>query len=258
MHVWANAVYTGAKFNTNVPKPASLNWDVWLGPAPERPYSSDVHPFQWRKFWDYGSGTLGDFGCHFMDLVHWALDLRGPEYVSAKGPEVDSVSAPAWCQVEYKHAARGDRPAVVVHWYDSGKRPPMIAEIMKTSPKDQNGNGIGPDAGQLFIGDKGMLLSNYGQRCLLPADSYKDYQAPEKSIPDSIGHHREWLQAIRTGESTTCNFDYAGALTETVCLGTASYRSGQAFQWDAVNLRAINADKAQQFIHKEYRKGWDL
>ncbi len=258
VHVWANAVYTGAKFNTNIPKPESLNWDVWLGPAMERPYSGDVHPFQWRKFWDYGSGTLGDFGCHFMDLVHWALDLRGPEHVAAEGPPVDAVSAPAWCKVKYQHAARGERPAVTVHWYDSGKRPDMIADIMKSSPKDQSGNAIGPEAGQLFIGDKGMLLSNYGQRCLLPGDKFADYKAPEKSIPDSIGHHREWLHAIRTGDPTTCNFDYSGALTETVCLGTASYRSGQAFQWDSVNLKAIGADKAQQFIDKEYRKGWTL
>ncbi len=256
VHVWANAVYTGAKFN-NQPKPAGLNWDVWLGPAPERPYSSDVHPFQWRKFWEYGNGTLGDFGCHYMDLVQWALELRAPEHVAATGPEVDAVSAPAWCEVHYRFPSRSELPELDLYWYDSGRTPPKLAEL-KEPILDLHGRPFSTTSGQWFIGSRGTILSNYGQRCVLLDDPAAELVVPQATIPSSIGHHREWLQAIRTGEATTCNFDYAGCLTETVCLGVASYRSGEAFSWDRDQLSTGSAKKAQQYIEKEYRAGWSL
>tara|TARA_B100000530_G_scaffold3552_1_gene2947 strand:- start:314 stop:1621 length:1308 start_codon:yes stop_codon:yes gene_type:complete len=252
VHVWANAVYTGAKFKYTE-KPANVNWDLWLGPAVERPYSEGVHPFNWRRFWDYGTGSLGDFGCHFMDLVHWALDLRNPTHVSAKGPEVDEVSTPAHTIVDYQYPKRGKLPGVHLTWYDSGKRP----EILKTL-KDKDGNVLDWGAGQLFIGSKGMILSNYGSHLLLPEEKFTDFKRPEQSIPKSIGHHAEWLKAIRDGGTTTCNFDYSGALTESVLLGTVAYRAGEAIEWDSKRLQVKNSEKAQNLIHKEYRKGWDL
>lgn len=264
VHVWAGAVYTGGKFTTGTPAPKNVDWDLWLGPAVERPYSEGVHPFNWRRYWDYGTGTLGDFGCHYMDLVHWALKLRNPVTVSAQGPEFDPVSTPAWCIVDYEYPARGDLPPVKLTWYDSGKKPEQLADIMKHQPLDQDGKQFGtednpiPTSGQLFVGEKGTILSNYTQRSLIPAVDFLGFQAPEPYIPDSIGHHEEWVHAIKNGGPTTCNFDYSGALTESVLLGTVAYRSGEKIEWDSKNLKVTNSEKAQQLVHKEYRKGWTL
>ncbi|MBI2477832.1 MAG: gfo/Idh/MocA family oxidoreductase [Planctomycetia bacterium] len=258
VHVWAGAVYTGGKFTTGTPAPKHLDWDLWLGPAVERPYSEGVHPFHWRRFWDYGTGALGDFGCHYMDLVHWALKLRNPTTVSAQGPEYDSVSTPAWCIVDYEYPARDKLPPVKLTWYDSGKKPEQLEAIIKRQPLDQDGKPMNVGSGQLFVGEKGLILSGYTQRSLIPAEDFSDFKAPEAYIPASIGHHEEWVNAIKTGGPTTCNFDYSGALTESVLLGTVAYRSGEKIEWDSANLKVTNSEKAQQFVHKEYRQGWTL
>ena len=254
VHVWANAVYTGAKF-VKTEKPEHVDWDLWVGPAPQRDYCADIHPFNWRKFWDYGRGSLGDFGCHYMDLAHWALELRNPLAVKAKGPEVDPVSTPAWCIVDYQYPSRGKKPPVHLTWYDSGKRPKEIEGL-----KDLAGNPIAPwGGGQLFIGTKGMILSNYSQHMVLsPEGRQIEHKAPDPWISDSIGHHNEWLQAIRDDGDTTCNFDYSGALTESVLLGTVAYQSGEQLEWNSKKLQVTNSKRAQQLIHKEYRKGWVL
>lgn len=257
VHVWANAKYSGAKFTTGTPTPKNLNWDLWLGPSVERPYSEGVHPFNWRKFWDYGTGALGDFGCHYMDLAHWALKLRAPTKIVAEGPPVDAVSAPDWCIVHYDYPARENMPAVKMHWYDSGKQPALLGEVL-ANVKDAQGKPLQFPGGQLFVGEKGMVLSDYGRRLLLPQDKFVDFKAPEPFVPNSIGHHNEWVKAIKTGSPTTSNFDYAGALTEAVMLGVIAYRSGQAIEWDAANLKVTNSTAAQQLVHKEYRKGWTL
>ena len=278
VHVWAGAVYTGGKFTTDKPCPANVDWDLFLGPAPERPYSDGVHPFNWRKFWDYGTGTLGDFGCHFMDLAHWALKLRHPTSIHATGPAFDPVTTPAWCICNYEYPARENLPPVKLVWYDSGKRPRILEtlkvkevatkrretkgrEKKETDTKGEESNvakTIDWGGGQLFVGEKGMILSNYGEYYLLPQDHFADYKRPEPTIPASIGHHAEWLNAIKTGGETTCNFGYSGALTEAVLLGTVSFRAGEKIEWDAENLRVKNSEKAQQLVHKEYRKGWTL
>ena len=263
VHVWASAVYTGAKFTTGTKAPDNLDWDLWLGPATERPYSEGVHPFDWRRFWDYGTGSLGDFGCHYMDLVHWALKLRNPVSVSAQGPELDPVSTPAWCVAEYEYPARGDLPPVKLTWYDSGRKPELATTLERQRPLDVNGKPFVNDKGtipsaQLFVGEKGLILSNYTQRCTLPAASDGEIKIPEPYIPASIGHHAEWLNAIKNGGPTTCNFDYSGALTESVLLGTVAYRAGEKIEWDSENLPVKNSEKAQHLVHKEYRKGWTL
>ena len=254
VHVWAGAVYKDARFTTGTTAPKGLDWDLWLGPAPERPYSEGVHPFKWRAFWDYGTGTLGDFGCHYMDLAHWALNLRAPTAVEATGDPArfDPVSTPAWCIAHYEYPARGEMPAVKLHWYDSGKRP----ELWETLPEGAKKATAG--GGQLFVGSGGMILSNYGQRWLLPEEKFAGFKPPEQTIPPSIGHHKEWIEGIKTGSKTMCNFDYAGALTEAVLLGTVAYRSGKRVEWDATNLKVTNNPDAQQFVHTEYRKGWTL
>jgi predicted dehydrogenase len=255
VHVWAGAQYHSAKFTTGTTPPKGLDWDLWLGPAPERPYSEGVHPFNWRKFWDYGTGTLGDFGCHYMDLAHWALNLRAPTAVEATGDPTpyDHVSAPRYCIAHYEYPARGEVPACRLHWYDSGKQPALWATLENEDAKKATAGG-----GQLFVGDGGMLLSNYGSRWLLPESKFAGFKAPKETIPASIGHHQEWINAVKTGGTTTCNFDYAGALTEAVLLGTVAYRSGKRVEWDAANLKVTNNPDAQQFVHTEYRKGWTL
>jgi predicted dehydrogenase len=261
VHVWAGAQYTGQKL-VEAPVPAGLNWDVWQGPAKERPFGKTqlsennfvpIHPFHWRRLWDYGTGALGDFGCHFMDLAHWALKLRAPTSVSAEGPPVDAVICPAYTIAHYEYPARGDMPAVKLTWYDSGKRPELLNTI-----KDKNGKTFDWGGGQLFVGSKGMLISDYGRHVLLPEEKFADFKRPEPTIPNSTGHHKEWLEGIRTGSETMCNFDYAGALTEAVLLGTVAYRSGKKIEWDAANCKVTNSPEAQQLIHKEYRKGWTL
>lgn len=251
-HVWSNAQYSGGKFN-QVEKPKNVDWDLWLGPAIERPYSSNVHPFNWRRFWDYGTGALGDFGCHFMDLTHWALKLKHPTRIEATGAPLDPVTPPQWCIVDYDYPERETMPALKLTWHDGGKRPEILSTL-----KDKNGKPLDWGAGQLFIGDKGMILSDYGRHVVLPEATFVDVQRPPQSIPKSIGHHNEWVDAIKNDRQTTCNFEYSGALSEAVMLGVVSFRSQQAIEWDAANLTVKNDSGAQDMIHKEYRKGWTL
>jgi predicted dehydrogenase len=253
VHVWAGAKYTGAKFNTGSPLPSHVNWDLWLGPAMKRPYSTGVHPFKWRSFWDYGTGALGDFGCHYMDLVHWALKLKHPTRISAEGPPVEDVSTPAWTIAHYEYPRRGKMPPVKLTWYDSGKRPALLARL-----KDSKGNPVTKGSGQLFVGKEGMILSDYSSHRLFPEEKFADFQPPKQTLAPSVGHHREWIDAIKTGGTTTCNFDYSGALTEAVLLGTVAYRSGETIDWDGKQFKANNAPAAQKLLHKEYRKGWTL
>jgi predicted dehydrogenase len=257
VHVWKDVTYNEGRFE-NAQQPKNLDWDLWLGPTPKRSYSSGVHPFRWRHFWDFGSGGLGDFGCHFMDLAHWALELHHPERVSAKGSPVDAVTTADWIVCDYHYPARGKQPPVHMTWYDGGKRPPILSTL-----KDKNGKPFNFNGGQLFIGEHGMLLSDYSRNILIPTDGGAvngdlDAKRPAPSIAASVGHHEEWLHAIREGGPTTCNFDYSGALTEAVLLGVVSYRSGESLDWDGPNLKVTNSAKAQEWIHREYRKGWTL
>ncbi|MFQ3592696.1 MAG: Gfo/Idh/MocA family oxidoreductase, partial [Gemmataceae bacterium] len=183
------------------PVPKGLDWDLWLGPAPERPYHSTYVPFNWRRFWDFGGGTLNDMACHHMDLPFWALKLRYPTRVEANGPPVHPETAANWLQVTYDFPARAKMPALKLFWYDGIKRPKYFDD--PSFPKWGDGN--------LFVGTKGMLLANYGRYKLLPEKQYKDFVPPKPSIPNSIGHYKEWVEACKTGGPTTCNFDYSGA-----------------------------------------------
>ncbi|MDG1892679.1 MAG: Gfo/Idh/MocA family oxidoreductase [Verrucomicrobiota bacterium] len=254
VHVWVNIghSYSDGRFTSDTPTPPEIDWDLWLGPAPSRPYSEGVHPFHWRKFWDYGNGRLGDFGCHYMDLAHWALELRQPTLVESRGPSVDPVTTPPWLEVDYHHPVRNGRSPVHLTWY--GNQTPTLAKSLK----DVNGKSIQYNSGLLFVGERGMILADYGRHRLLPDDTYRDFEAPEGTIPDSIGHHKEWTEAIRTGGKTTCHFDYAGALTETVLLGGVAYRSGESVSYVPESATTKNPGKARNLLHKEYRKGWSL
>ncbi len=250
VHVWLDGVWELMKRPAEiVPVPTHLNYDLWLGPAPYRPYHPEYLPFKWRRWWDFGGGTLSDFGCHHIDLSHWALNLRHPLTVEAEGPPVDSECASPWLIVRYEYPSRGDLPPVKLTWYQGGKRPPQFAQ------------GLLPKwggAGSLFVGAKGMLLADYGNRMLLPEKDFVGFTPPTPFIPDSIGHHNEWIAACKTEGPTTCNFDYAGALTESVLLGNVAYRAGKKLEWDAKKLRATNCPEADDFIQHQYRRGWKI
>lgn len=250
VHVWCDKSLGGGDRPSDMPPvPEGLHYDLWLGPAPHRPYHPTYIPFHWRKWWDFGGGTLADMACHHMDLPFWALKLRYPEKVSAEGSApVHAETAAKWLIVRYEFAARDQLPPVSLTWYDGGKRPPHFAE--NKLPKWGDGT--------LFVGEKGMLLADYGRRQLLPKEKFEGFDPPKPVIPDSIGHHREWVEACRNGGETTCNFSYGGALTEAVLLGNVSYRLGRPLNWDAKNLRATNEPDAERFLHKEYRKPWVL
>ncbi|MEZ6033637.1 MAG: Gfo/Idh/MocA family oxidoreductase [Planctomycetaceae bacterium] len=247
-HVWVGKEWGGGERPTKVdPVPANLNWDLWLGPAPERPYADGrYHPANWRRWWDFGQSTLGDMGCHFMDLPFWALDLRHPTRCEAEGPPVSAETGPLGLIVRYEFPARGSMPACKMIWYDGD----LI-------PRKVNGQAV-PANGVMFVGTDGMMFADYGKYKLFPADKFRGYTPPKETIPNSIGHHAEWIKACKDGSPTTCNFDYSGALSETVLLGNVAYRLGKALEWDAENLVATNAPEASKFITKTYRPGWEV
>lgn len=229
------------------PVPEGLHWDIWLGPAPERPYHPCYVPHDWHYWWDFGGGEYGNMGCHYLDLAFWALDLRHPTTITAEGPPPHPESTPAQQHARYEFPARGDRPPVTLTW-TQGPKPPPFFEQQRF-----------PDwAWGVFVGSEGMLLANYGQRMLWPQEKFADYRPPEPSIPPSPGHHREWIAACKTGSPTTCNFDYSGAVTETVLLGNVAYRVGRKLEWDAANMKFPNCPEADQYLQREYRAGWTL
>jgi predicted dehydrogenase len=249
VHVWCGKSWGGGERPREMPPaPAGLHYDLWVGAAPYRPYHPIYLPANWRRWWDFGGGTIADMACHYMDLPFWALKLRHPVKVEAEGPPVHPETTPEWLIVRWEFPARDDLPPVKFAWYDGGKRPALFEE--KKLP--DWGDGV------LFVGEKGMLMADYDRYKLLPEESFKDFKPPAPSIPESIGHHKEWVEACKTGGPTTCLFDYTGALTETVLLGNVAYRIGKPLAWDAKNLRATNAPEADRYIRKEYRKPWSV
>ncbi len=231
------------------PIPEGLDWDVWLGPAPARPFNRVYFPGpKWYRWWDFGNGTMSDLGSHWLDLPFWALKLDYPRTIHAQGPDPHPEIAPASMQVTYEYGARADLPPVSVTWYQGVNKP----EIWSAGEIPPWRNAV------LFIGDKGMLLSDYGKHTLLPEEKFIDFVPPEPYIPPSLGHHAEWLHACKTGAPTTCNFEYAGWLTEANHLGNVAFRTGKKLHWNPDELKAINAPEADPFIRRDYRQPWRL
>jgi predicted dehydrogenase len=253
VHAWCDHNWG----NRNRPKetppvPEHLNWDLWLGPAPYRPYHPAYHPLAWRDVWDFGNGRLGDIGIHVLDLPFWALDLKHPTSVESEGPPVNPEGTPTWMMARWTFPARGDLPPVNMTWHHGGKRPGIWKEANL------------PDwpIAVLFVGSDGMLITEIERIPprfeLHPKEKFADFAPPARTIPRSIGHANEWLLACKTGKPTTCGFDYSGPLTETVLLGNVAYRTGERLEWDAENLKATNCPEADQFIRRECRSGWSL
>jgi predicted dehydrogenase len=250
VHVWQSSRPEGGRRAKDGSPPPNVNYDVWLGPAPFRPFDPSHFHFVWRWWWDFGGGVLADMGCHYIDLAYWALGLDAPVSAEATGKkeyEGDN-DVPSVMRVDYHYPARGDRPPVHLTWYHGGWMPEG-AEVYKKS------------SAVLFEGDQGKLLADYGDRRAFIGDvsgKSVDLAAPPPSIPASIGHHREWIEAVKSRGTPTCNFDYSGALAEAVLLGNVAYRTGKKIEWDSKELKAVNAPDAAQYVQREYRKGWSL
>ncbi len=233
----------------------TLDWDLWLGPAPWRPYHPAYVPFKWRGWWDFGSGGLGDMGIHNLAPVFDALKLGPPASVYASSTPVFKETVPMACTVHYQFAARGDQPPVKLHWYDGGLLPTRPDELEPDRDLD-------PEDGIIFVGDRGKLLVEGwgGERPrLIPESRNREYQRPPKTLPRSIGHHAEWIHACKAGTPTASNFGFAGPLTEAVLLGSVCVRyGGQRLEWDAASLKVTNEPDANALLHYAYRAGWEL
>ena len=264
VHVWTdrplnglNRVYwpQGVDRPADVPPvPDALDWDLWLGPAPERPYHPAYLPFVWRGWWDFGTGALGDIGCHALDPVFRVLKLGHPTSVEAISTLVNSETYPVASVVHYQFPARGEQPAVKLTWYDGGMRPPRPDELEDDRQMGTNG--------ALFIGDKGKMLSGR----LIPESKMSEYKKPDQTIPRSPGHHIEWIEACKGGKPAGSNFpDHAGLLAQAVLLGNVALRpelkermNRTKLMWDGENMKITNIPDANQFLQREYRKGWTL
>jgi hypothetical protein len=191
---------------------------------------------------------MSDLGSHWIDLPFWALDLRSPLTIEASGPPPHAELAPASMSVTYEYGPRGRQPAVRLTWHQGENKP----DIWRTNGIPQWANGC------LFIGDKGMILADYGRNILLPEKSFTDFRRPAPTLPRSPGHHAEWIRACKTGQPTSADFQYSGLLTEANHLGNVAYRLGRKLEWDAENLCCTNVPAANPLIRRAYRKGWEL
>ncbi|MCA9110909.1 MAG: Gfo/Idh/MocA family oxidoreductase, partial [Planctomycetaceae bacterium] len=199
-HVWVGKHWGGGERPEGGEQPPkNLHWDLWIGPAPERPFvAGRYHPAQWRRWWDFGTGTLGDMACHFMDLPFWALDLKYPTHCSTEGPPVHPETCPIGLTVHLDFPARDTKPPVKMTWYDGN----MI-------PKEIHGQRV-PANGVMFVGSEGMMFADYSNYRLFPQEKFKGFEPPAQTIAASIGHHAEWIKACKEGTPTLCNFDYSG------------------------------------------------
>ncbi len=235
------------------PVPETLDWDLFIGPAPMRPYHPSYHPFNWRGWLDFGTGALGDIGCHSFDSVFRALKLKYPTNIQAVSTLVNDETYPLGSMVTYDFPARGEMPPMRLRWYDGGMRPPRIQGM--DSSVEMGAGGV------LYMGAKGQIL---GDR-ILPDSLNDSYKKPDPYLPSSIGHRQEWILACKGGEPAGSNYDWSGPLTETVLLGNIALRpelreklSFQSLAFDSEKLSFPNMPEADKFIHREYREGWKL
>lgn len=238
--------------NEAQPVPEGLDWDLWLGPAPERPFHSIYLPFVWRGWYDFGCGALGDMGCYSFDTIFRALKLEAPVSVEASSTEKYDETYPQASIVYYQFPARGNMPPVKLTWYDGGLKPPRPAELEDDRSLDKEG--------LMFVGDEGTILCDFtgGNPRLIPEAKMKAFQQPPKTLPRSEGNMREWLDACKGGKTVPgANFEFSGKVTETLLLGNVALRTGERLIWNRENLSA-GTEEAQKIIRQEYREGWLL
>ncbi len=266
VHAWTDRPVGGdpwstfavkAKSKEIIPVPESLNWDLWLGPAASRPYHPDYHPLSWRAWLDFGTGALGDMGCHILDPAFWALDLGAPDTIQATSThwqdDVSSETFPRASIVRFHFPEKNNRPPVKITWYDGRLMPPMPAELEADREL--------PGSGALIIGDEGTILHGShgaGAMRIIPEKKMQAYKPPAKTLPRVEGTHEgDWIRACKDGNPASSTFDYGGPLTEMALLGMIAIRmKNKILKWDTKNLRFTNNDEANKLLHIDYREGW--
>jgi len=254
--LWSGKNWGGGTRPTDTPPvPETLDWDLWLGPAKYRPYHPTYLPGQWRRWWDFGTGTLGDMGCHIIDPAWWALDLDAPTSIEAKPGPFSDETYPTKTIITWEFPARGNRAPVTVRWYDGDNRPPRPDEL-------EAGRKL-PDQGGLYYGDKGtIMLPHGGGPRLIPDSKMRGLKMPEpwirRSKAGANGHYLEWVEACKGGPKPLSNFDYAGPLTEAILLGNIAAKAGGKIQWDSKAMKVTNMPEINQHLSRQYRKGWTL
>jgi len=237
------------------PVPEGLDWDLWLGPAPVRPYHPDYVPFKWRGWFDFGCGALGDMAVHNADPAFFALEFGAPIAAEAESSPVNDETFPKWSIITYYFPAKGNRPAVTMKWYDGGKLPECPPEL------EAEGRKLG-DNGILFVGDKGKLLgpSHAGAPRLIPESRMKEYGRPPKMLERSGDHHQEWIKACKDGkpQNAKSGFWYAGPFTEALLVGNLAVRTGKRIEWNSKKMKVTNVPEANQYVSKTYRAGWEI
>ncbi len=238
--------------------PDTLAWDLWLGPAPQRPYHSAYLPVKWRGWWDFGTGALGDIACHYFDPIFRALKLGAPTSVEASSTRVNTETYPVGSMITFNFPARDNMAPVKLVWYDGGLRPPRPTAI-------KAGDEMGTN-GLLLIGDdEAVLMSDWNTWRMYPEDSAQQYGSPPIKLLRSAGHHQEWIDACKGGAAAGSNFEWSGPMTETILLGNVALRSQlredltrTKLEWNHAKLTFTNHDAANQFLRREYRKGWEV
>ena len=238
--------------------PEGLDWDLWLGPAPQRPYNNAYLPFVWRGWCDFGCGALGDMGCYSYDTIFRVLKLEAPASVEASSTDRYEETYPQASIVRYEFAARGEMPPVKFTWYDGGLKPARPEELEEGRPLKGEGD---EDEGLLFVGDRGKILCSFSgdHPTLIPEAKMKSYKQPPKTLPRSPGNEREWLDACKGGkEKPGGNFEFSGLITETLLLGNVATRLGEKFKWDRANMKIVGPDSLQKHVRPERRSAWEL
>ena len=267
VHNWSSRPFWPQGMNRPAetpPVPTGLDWDLWLGPAPYRPYHPAYLPFVWRGWYHFGAGAIGDMGCYSFDTLFRVLKLVPPVSVEASSSgmyeikngignrQVNNETFPRASIIRFHFPAREDMPPLTIHWYDGGIKP--------SEPIELEGEQGMPAEGLLFVGDHGRILCRFdgGNPRLIPQSKMDAYVPPPKTLPRSIGHDEEWIQACKSGQPAGANFEFAGPVTETFLAGNVALRVGKKIQWDGPNLKVTNLPEADDYIHREYRKGWTL
>jgi len=268
VHAWSDRPVGGQPWSTfavmarpkdTPPVPETLDWDLWLGPVKYRPYHPEYCPLKWRAWLDFGTGALGDMGCHILDPAFWALKLGQPSSVEATTTHweerISSETYPRASIVRYEFPARGDMPPVKLTWYDGRLKPPIPKEL-------EPGRKLGTN-GAILVGDKGAIMHGShgaGGVQIIPEAKMKAYQRPPKTIPRVKGsHEQDWVRACKDGKPASSNFDYGGPLTEMVLLGVLAMRvKDEKLEWDGKNMKFTTNNKANEYLHIKYRDGWTL
>ncbi|MHB8901652.1 MAG: Gfo/Idh/MocA family oxidoreductase [Thermoguttaceae bacterium] len=277
VHAWTNRpIWPQGMTDKPAPEPVpeTLDWDLWLGPAPEQPYSSEYAPFKWRGWWDFGTGALGDMGCHILDMPFWALDLKYPKTVEARQDDNTPVSGPTWSTITHTFGTGKYHDELKYVWYDGVVQDSRKAKKGSEPPKAKNtppadvlaGAGMEPEVvvakfDLVMIGEKGKFFFKRSSTDWVtsPASLSEEYADTPKTLPRVKDEDVEWIEACKGGPAALGNFvDYSGLLTEFVLLGNLALRTGQKLEWDGEKMKSPNCPAADQYVRREYRKGWQL